>query len=84
MTWSADSTVRLYNIPGDLDYPPAKFILQIEALTGTRFEPLTHQITLLTPEEFHKIQQEYIAIAGKHATTCKYRQQNTYLRFFPE
>jgi WD40 repeat protein len=84
LTWSFDKTARLWDVPGDLDYPHDKFVLQVEALTGSRFNPDTRQITVIPLDEFYKIQKEYISFAREHAKTCKYKRQNVYLQFFPD
>lgn len=44
LTWSFDRTARLWDVPGDLDFPQEYFSLQVEALTGTRFDPITRQM----------------------------------------
>ena len=82
LTWSDDGTVRLWNVPGDLDFPNDKYVLQVQALTGTKFDPLTRQISVIPIAEWRKIQQEWLAFAREHAKTCQYKRQNVYLRFW--
>ena len=84
LTWSSDRTARIWDVPGDLDFPKDKFMLQVEALTGTRYDPDTRQITVIPPDEFYEIQKEYLDFAHEHAKTCQYKRQNVYLRFFPD
>jgi WD40 repeat protein len=84
LSWGDDGTARLWDVPGDLDFPHNKFVLQVEALTGTRFNPNTRIITTIPLDEFNKIQSEYIDLAHEHAKHCKYKHQNVYLRFFPD
>jgi len=84
LTWSFDRTARLWDVPGDLDFPQEYFSLQVEALTGTRFDPITRQIRCLPPDEFNEIQKKWLEIASEHAKVCKYPRQNMYLRLCPE
>ena len=82
LTWSYDGNVRLWDVPGDLDFPSEKYILQTQALTGTRFDPVLRQITVIPVEEWRALQKEYLEFAQEHAQACEYLRQNVYLRFW--
>jgi len=82
LTWSEDGSARLWDVPGDLDFPNDKYVLQVQALTGTKFDPATRQIAVIPFDEWRKIQQEWLAFAREHAKTCQYKRQNVYLRFW--
>jgi len=75
---------QLFDIQEDFDFPQNKFILQTEALTGTRYSVENNQITYLSPDEFDKVRNEWLNVAKKHAKKCKYPEANVYLKFYPE
>jgi len=82
MTWSDDGTARLWDIPGDLDFPHEHLVLQVQALTGTKLDPQSSQISVIPTLEWQALQKQYFAIAREHAKSCQYKRQNVYLRFF--
>ena len=82
LTWSYDGSAKLWQITWDIDFPYNKYVVLIEVLTGTRFNPVTQQITTLTVDEWQKVRAEYEAVAKEHAKpkACQYRKQNLYLQ----
>jgi len=82
LTWSEDGTARLWDIPGDLDFPHEYLVLQVQALTGTRLDLQRRQISVIRTKEWQALQEQYLAIARSHAKECQYPRQNLYLRFW--
>ncbi len=81
---SADGTARLWDIPGDLDFPHEHLVLQVQALTATRLDLQSREISVIPTEEWQALQKQYLAIAREHAKACQYKRQNVYLRFWGE
>jgi hypothetical protein len=71
-------------VPGDLDFPNDKYVLQVQTLTGTKFDPITSQISVIAIDEWRKLQKEWLVFAREHAKTCQYKRHNVYLRFWGE
>lgn len=84
LTWSNDNTARIWNIGIDPDFPPERIKLQVEVLTCTRFNPDTMEIEFMKPEEWRKLKEEYIEIAGDHYKKCQYRHANVWGYLYPE
>ena len=82
LTWSGDGAAKLWHISGDLDFPYRLYALQVQALTGTAFDPVTGRITALPKADWEAIRAEYIEMAQKHAKNCRYPKENVYLRHF--
>jgi WD40 repeat protein len=73
---------RIWQLPGDLDFPNTAYRLKAEALTGTRLHEPSNSVRLLPREEWLKLRQRYIELDREHAKTCSFKNQNTYLNFF--
>lgn len=84
LTLSYDGVVRLSPMPGDLDMPAEMYVLQTEALTGTRLNPKQGNIVVIPVQTLKHLQGEYSKLARAHAKKCKYPRQNVYLRFWRE
>jgi len=82
LTWSSDNTARVWQISGDVDFPKDKTVLQIEALNGTKFNPITRVLEIMPAHEFNDTKEKYLQIAREHARTCQYPRQNIYLHFW--
>jgi WD40 repeat protein len=82
LTWSDDGTARLWDIPGDLDFPHEHLVLQVQALTGTKLDLQTRQISVIPTSEWQALQKQYLDIAREHAKECQYPRQNLYLWFW--
>jgi flagellar biosynthesis GTPase FlhF len=77
LTWSGDGTARLWNIGADYDLPTEHLTLLVEAATGTVMDDYGN-VSVLTKEEWENKKEEYITIAEKHLTTCKFKEYNLY------
>jgi len=84
LTWSGDRTARLWDVPGDLDFPKEKFKLMIMALTGTEFNTIMQETKCIEPERWRKLNHEYWEFAREHYKICKYPRQNVFRWFFPD
>lgn len=97
LTWSSDSTARFWktssflhnrtNTAGgsaDLDFPHEQFPLQVQALTGTEYDPAGGEVKCIEAERWSKLNEEYLQIARKHYQDCNYPRQNLWRSFFPE
>ncbi|MFQ5630130.1 MAG: TIR domain-containing protein, partial [bacterium] len=81
LSWSYDGSVRLWDVPGDLDCPKEIYPLQVQTLTGTSFDLNTRQVNVLTIDEWQHIRGQYLEAAKAHAAECEYPRQNVYLRY---
>lgn len=81
LTWDMD-TVRIWRRTGDADFPPDQYRLKFEALSGTRFDPVSSEIETLSFSEWKQAQQDYLRIARVHAASCTHANRNVYLRVF--
>lgn len=79
-----ENGARIWRIPGDLDFPPSEFGLQVTALTGTEFDPDTGVIRTVEADEWRDVRERYIETARSHLKHCKYPSRNVFLRNFPE
>jgi WD40 repeat protein len=81
LTWDMD-TVRIWRSMGDADFPRDRYRLQLEALVGTYFDPVTYEIETLPVSDWKQKQQQFLRIARTHAAVCAYADRNVYHRVF--
>ena len=84
LTWGGDGTARLWYTPGDLDFPKDEFSLQLQVLTGTRFNSRTRTIEVIPAAEWRQHKDRYLSVAKEHANRCRFPHQNIYLRFYAD
>ncbi len=82
LTWGGGTTVQLWDVPGDLDFPRGNYVLQVEALSGTRFNLMTRKPEIMSADAFTEAKKAYAKIAREHLKTCQYQRQNIYLHFW--
>ncbi len=78
LTWSDDSTARLWDIGADYDFPKEYLPLLVQVATGTKMDD-NGNVDALSKDEWEKKKQEYIKVAEEHLKTCKYKKYNLYL-----
>ncbi len=97
-TWSNDSTGRFWiapnikpvqnkpnNIASDPDFPLNHFKLQVNAITGTYLDSLTHNnVYCLAPESWQELNDTYQKIAQEHYLKCNYPNHNLWSKLYPE
>ncbi|TKK71763.1 WD40 repeat domain-containing protein [Ilyomonas limi] len=83
LTANRDSNAMLSRIPGDLDIPKALFKLQVQVLTGARYNIKTNETECLSPEQWQSLNRDYEREAKEHYKACKYQQYNVWRRFNP-
>ena len=84
LTQRSDGIVRWWDIGLDLDFPPEKYVLQLNVLTATEFNIDSKNIETLNASQWQKAREEYLKFAKAHYKTCKYPRYNQFRRFFPE
>jgi len=70
--WSQDYTARVWLLDADIDFPAEDVELWIQAVTGTDYDFVTHQLRPIDPERRRLIREQYEKIAADHAKVCKY------------
>lgn len=50
LTWSQDYTARVWLLDADIDFPAEDVELWIQAVTGTDYDFVTHQLRPIDPE----------------------------------
>jgi WD40 repeat protein len=81
ITWGQDSTTNVWHIPGDIDFPEKKNVLQLEAITGTEYDD-THEVKVIRLKEYLTIRKKYIKIAQDHLKECKCPFDNIYTIYY--
>lgn len=84
LTWDADGIAHIWDIGVDWDFPKNKIKLQMMVLTGTRFNLKNHENEIMEPDEWRKINKEYMEFAKEHYKACKYPHANVFRKLFPE
>ncbi len=91
LTWSKDSTVRLWQKldaihpdSADLDCPPELFKLQAEAMTGVELNPLSKEISYIPVLEWVNRFNLWWIESEKHFQKCKYPEYNYWARIIKE
>jgi len=84
LTANRDSNATLLSVPGDLDIPKSLFKLQVQELTGARYNTKTNETECLSPSQWHSLNNDYESKAKEHYKECKYRQYNVWRRFNAE
>ncbi|MCP4660667.1 MAG: hypothetical protein GY856_35145 [bacterium] len=84
LTWSWDNTARLWDVGADLDFPADSVVLQVRAVTGTEFIPLTREIRVIEPGRWRKIKSDWERMARSHYKVCRYPRYNLWRRFHKE
>src|SRR4030095_10929792 len=81
LTAGYDSTVRLWEIAGDLDMPTSLFKLQAKVTTGVVYDIETGETICIPLKEWAVLKEEYNKQAQKHYKECKYQHYNLWRRF---
>jgi hypothetical protein len=89
LTWSIDSTVRLWHrikkadsIGADLDYPASLFKLQAQVLTGVELDPISNELKTIDVNKWIELSGKWNELSKKHLETCKYPKYNYWARAF--
>ena len=72
LIWSRDYTARVWLLDADIDFPAEDVELWIQAVTGTDYDFVTHQLRPIDPERRRLIREQYEKVAADHAKVCKY------------
>ncbi len=81
LTAGYDSTAELQEIKGDLDVPPALFMLQAKAITGVAYNIETSETQCIPLQEWLTLKRDYQKQADEHYKTCKFPGYNLWARF---
>lgn len=87
LSWDQDDDegiIRFWNIAVDRDFPSGKWILESEALSGTRFNPQAKKIEFLPADVWRQLRAEYLDFARAHYRQCRYPRANRFRRAFPQ
>jgi WD40 repeat protein len=84
LTANRDSNATLLRVPGDLDIPKSLFKLQVQVMTGARYNTKTNETECLSPEQWQSLNKNYEREAKEHYKSCNYRQYNVWQRFHPD
>lgn len=89
LTWSFDSTVRLWQrikktdtVGADLDYPADLFKLQAQVLTGVELDPVTNELKVIGVNKWMGLSLKWNELSIKHLKTCKYPHYNYWNQAF--
>jgi hypothetical protein len=74
----------MWDIAIDPDFPMEYIKLQVMAITGTSYDPSTNSVNVIPPEEWRKIKEQYMNIAGRHYKSCRFPEGNVFRRLFPK
>jgi hypothetical protein len=74
----------MWDIGVDLDFPQDKFGLQVMALTGTEYIPITKEIKIIEQQRWRELKERYFQFARQHYKVCGYPRYNLWRQFFPD
>ena len=72
--------MRTWPIDADLDFPPERIQLWLQAVTATEFDFVARQLKPIEAAAWRQIKDRYDKIAADHALVCKYPGSNDWLR----
>ncbi|MEO6000252.1 MAG: hypothetical protein ABIN89_25670 [Chitinophagaceae bacterium] len=76
LTAGANGTTTIWNFGGDLDIPADLFQLQARVITGVELNPETGELSVILPEVWYKLKDEYHRSASEHYKICHYPVYN--------
>ncbi len=77
LSWSSDSTARLWDLRTDEDFPRQHLPLAVAVTTGTVMDD-NGVVSVLSPEDWHALKQDYVRIAEEHLESCRHPEANFY------